>query len=237
MSTPEKLATVRIRTEDGVAYLTLERGERNMLDVDMTRELTTALRTLDDDETVGAMVLTGAGNTFCGGADGPHIRTTGTARPFADAVVELFELFPTLRTPVIAAVNGDALAGGFGLVCSADIVVAVDTALLGTIEAKLGTWPAVAQGPALRRVPPKAAITNILTGEPFTAGRAERLGVIDEAVPAAQLHQRVAHYAAAVQRSGAAGQLGRPLMYAALDQDYGPALRAGAEGFVELFQN
>ncbi|EMY35189.1 enoyl-CoA hydratase, partial [Arthrobacter crystallopoietes BAB-32] len=145
--------------------------------------------------------------------------------------------FPALRTPVLAAVNGDALAGGFGLVCSADIVIAVDTARLGTIEATLGTWPAVAQSPALRRVPAKAAITNILTGEPFSAGRAQQLGVIDEAVPADHLQERVAYYAEAVQRSGAAGRLGRPLMYASFDQDYGQALRSGAEGFIQLFSS
>ncbi|EMY35992.1 enoyl-CoA hydratase/isomerase, partial [Arthrobacter crystallopoietes BAB-32] len=61
MAVLEDLTTVRVRTEGTVAHVTLERGERNMLDAGMTKELTTALRTLDDDETIGAIVLTGAG--------------------------------------------------------------------------------------------------------------------------------------------------------------------------------
>ena len=208
-----------------------------MIETEMTKALVGALRTLDDDADVGAIVITGAGEYFCGGADGPLIRSTGTARPFADAAVELFDVMADLGTPIVAAVNGDALAGGFGIVCGADIVIAVETARLGTIEASLGTWPAIAQGTALRRVPEKAALRNILTGVPFTAEESVHLGIIDEAVPESELERRVSHYAEAVQQAGAAVALCRPLAYRALDPNYSSSLRSGADAFVQLFSS
>lgn len=228
-------STANVEVEGAVATVTLHRGEKNMIEAEMTKELVSRLRELDTDQSIKAVILTGHGEFFCGGADGPHIRETETARPFADAAVELFELMASMGTPIIAAVNGDALAGGFGLVCSADIVIAVDTAKLGTIEASLGTWPAIAQGPALRRLSEKAALRNILTGIPFSAEESAQFGLVDEVVSAEDLQQRVQHYAELVQQAGPATALCRPLAYQALDSDYSASLRRGANAFVELF--
>lgn len=226
---------IEIEHTDRIAWVRMNRPPKNLLDVDLTAGLYRTLVDLDEDETAGAIVLTGAGDFFCGGADGPKLRATGTAREFADAVVDLFAHFPKARKPILAAVNGDALAGGFGLVCSADIAIAVEDSRLGTIEASLGTWPMIAQGPVARRVPVKAAITNALTGVPFSADRARELGVVDEVVPADQLTERILHYAELAMSGGAAALAGRALFLASADQPYDQALREGADAFVEMF--
>lgn len=229
------MSIVRVDRADRIAWVTLDRPERNLLDAEMTATLHRTLVELDDADDVGAIVLTGAGEYFCGGADGPGLRATGTAKEFADAAVDLFGQCARSRTPILAAVNGDALAGGFGLVCSADIVVAAEGTRLGTIEATLGTWPVIAQVAAARRVPPKAAITNALTGHPFDAPRAYELGIIDEVVPADRLRSRVEEYARLAMGSGAAGAVGRPLFHRGTTQPLDQALREGADAFVTMF--
>ena len=215
-------------------WITLRRDTRNLLDAEHTRWLAETVRSVDRQAPV-AIVLTGAGDVFCGGADGPHLRATGTAQRFADEVVALFGALHSMPTPVIAALNGDALAGGFALACLADVVIAVEGARLGTIEASLGTWPMIAQVPALTRVPPKAAITNMLTGQPFDTERALRLGVLDEVVDRSALEAAVDRYVELIRCGGAAVRRGRPLMRAALSPTFEPALREGAEEFVRMF--
>ncbi|SKG68536.1 enoyl-CoA hydratase/isomerase [Mycobacteroides abscessus subsp. bolletii] len=226
---------IEIEHTDRIAWVWMNRPPKNLLDVDLTAGLYRTLVDLDADETVGAIVLTGAGEFFCAGADGPKLRETGTAREFANVVVDLFAHFPRARKPILAAVNGDALAGGFGLVCSADVAIAVEGCRLGTIEASLGTWPMIAQSPVARRVPIKAALTNALTGVPFNADRARELGIVDEVVPADQLTERIRHYAELAMSGGAAALAGRALFLASADQPYDQALREGADAFVEMF--
>ena len=100
---------------------------------------------------------------------------------------KLLRVFPRLGKPVIAAVNGDALASGYALVCAADIAVTVDSARIGTFEASVGIWPMVAQVPPLQRLHPRHALENLLTGEPFDARRAYEIGIVNEVVGAGEL--------------------------------------------------
>lgn len=218
----------------GATWITLARGDRNMLDAELTEWLVAALRDADHSEPT-AVVLTGAGDVFCGGADAPQLRETGTAERFADACVECFELLHTMRTPVIAAVNGDSLAGGFGLTCLADIVVAVDGAQLGTIEASLGGWAMIAQAPVMSRMPGKAAMTNLLTGVPFSAKRGRELGVVDRVVDGAALSSCVEEYVALLGPGRRAARLGRPMMRNLAAPGFADGLRDGANQFVEMF--
>lgn len=215
-------------------WVTLARGDRNLLDAELTEWLLETVTSLDA-EAPTAIVLTGAGDTFCGGADGPHLRQSGTAQRFADACVALFELLHSMSTPVIAALNGDALAGGFGLTCLADIVVAAEQARLGTIEASLGSWPMIAQAPALARMPAKAAVTNLLTGVPFSAERGAELGVVDEVVRVESIESAVERYVTLLTPGAAAARIGRPLMRDLLDPAFRDGLRTGAKAFVEMF--
>ena len=128
------------------------------------------------------MVLTGAGDVFCGGVDSARL-SKGDPSQFGAAMVELFKTLPTLGVAVIAAVNGDALMSGFSLVCASDIVVAAEGARLGTTESSHGAWPMVASVPVLHTLGRHHAFQNILTGEPFDARRAYEIGVVNEVVP------------------------------------------------------
>ena len=135
-------------SEGGVARLELAKPPRNLLDPDVMAALREAILEADADGDVQAIVLTGAGEMFCGGLDIERIQAGADPVAFASALVELLRVLPTLGKPVIAAVNGDALASGYALVCAADIAVTVDSARIGTFEASVGIWPMVAQVPA-----------------------------------------------------------------------------------------
>jgi enoyl-CoA hydratase/carnithine racemase len=225
---------LEVRREGSTAWLTMRRAPDNKLELELTRALYDALTDADNDRTARSIVLTGSFGVFCGGADLPAIRETDTVKEFAEALADLFGVFPELKTPVIAAVNGDALAGGYGLACSADIVVAVDGAKMGTIEAKFGSWPALAQVAALQRTPFPMLVSNVHTGEPFTAQRAERFGIVDEIVAPDTLSQRAAELAEAAAAAGDALAIGRRALYRARDLPYRDALREGVGAFIAL---
>src|SRR6266540_2446319 len=96
--------------QGGLARLELAKPPRNLLDPDVMAALRGAILEADADADVQAIVLTGAGDTFCGGLDIERIQAGADPVDFASALVELLRIFPTLGKPVIAAVNGDALA-------------------------------------------------------------------------------------------------------------------------------
>ncbi len=156
-------------SEGGLARLALAKPPRNLLDPDVMAALREAILEADADGDVQAIVLTGAGEMFCGGLDIERIQAGEDPVAFASALVELLRVLPTLGKPVIAAVNGDALASGYAIVCAADIAVTIDSARIGTFEASVGIWPMVAQIPPLQRLHPRHALENLLTGEPFDA--------------------------------------------------------------------
>jgi enoyl-CoA hydratase/carnithine racemase len=224
-----------VRVEGRTAVIELDRPPANLIDEAMAVGLHESLTELDARADVAAIVVTGAGPLFCGGADAAAVRASGRGAFFADAVARLFSFFPRSTTPLVAAVNGDALAGGFGLMCACDVVIVAEGARLGTNEAAHGAWPALAQVPAIRRVPEKAALTNALTGEPFTTGQALRLGIVDEVVPRTRLDARVRHWAAAVTAAGPAVATGRPLFYRARELSYEQAVEEARQALTRAF--
>jgi enoyl-CoA hydratase/carnithine racemase len=228
------ISPLDVHKDGSAAWLTLRRPPANKLDLKLTLALHRALVEADDDTAVRAIVLTGSAGAFCGGADHQAVTAAGEVHAFSDALVELFGVFPELRTPVIAAVNGDALAGGYGLLCSADVVVAVEDAKVGTVEARFGSWPVVAQVAALRRTPFPALIFNVLTGVPMPAARAEQLGIVNEVVATDALDHRVRALVEAVTAAGDSIAIGRPALYRATTLPFRDALRAGADAFVAL---
>jgi enoyl-CoA hydratase/carnithine racemase len=223
--------------EGPVARLALANPPRNLLDPDVMAALREAVLEADADADVQAIVLTGAGDMFCGGLDIERIQAGADPVDFASALVELLRVFPTLGKPVVAAVNGDALASGYSLVCAADIAVAVDNARIGTFEASVGIWPMIAQVPPLQRLHPRHALQNLLTGEPFDARRAYEVGIVNEVVGADDLWPAVERWAALSVRSGAALAAGRRSFYRFRELSYDDALTASLEEFRGMFTN
>jgi enoyl-CoA hydratase/carnithine racemase len=209
---------------DGTCWLRLNRPPRNLLDPPVLKGFVAELEDADADPDVRALVLTGAGDVFCGGLDIPAIRAGADPREFAQALVALLAILPTLRKPVVAAVNGDAVASGFSLVCSCDYAVAVEGSSLGTIEAGIGSWPMIAQVPPLKRLLPRHAIQNVVSGVPFDTADALRVGAINRVVAAGDLERAVGEFVELATRSEGAVGLGRPALYRFLDLPYNEAL-------------
>jgi methylglutaconyl-CoA hydratase len=221
---------------DGVATLTLSRPPRNLLVPELMDGLREELVALDLDEDVSAVVLTGTGEFFCGGLDIATMREAeGGATVYATAAIELLRVFPRLGTLVVAAVNGDALALGYALVCSSDLAIAVEEAQVGSFEVSVGVWPMTAQVPALHRLAPRHALENIITGRPFTAERAREVGLVNAVVPAAELDSTVTDFVSAASRAGDALGPGRRSFYRLLDMSYDEALDQALEDFKRLF--
>jgi enoyl-CoA hydratase/carnithine racemase len=224
-----------IRTElrGNASWITLDNAGTNALYPGLISSLLDALRAADADPDVKAVVLTGAGDVFCGGVDGKRL-SEGDPTAFAAGMVELFKTIPTLGVAVIAAVNGDALMSGFSLVCASDIAVAVEGAKLGTIESSLGAWPMVASVPVLHTLGRHHAFENILTGDPFEARRAYEIGAVNEVVPAEQLTAAADAWVERATRSRLLAR-GRRCADRFLSLPYGEALDESLTEFANLF--
>jgi enoyl-CoA hydratase/carnithine racemase len=224
-----------IRTElrGNASWITLDNPETNALYPGLVSNLLDALRAADENPDVKAVVLTGAGDVFCGGVDAARL-SQGDPAQFGAKMVELFKTLPTLGVTVIAAVNGDALMSGFSLVCASDIVVAVDTAKLGTTESSHGMWPMVASVPVLHTLGRHHAFQNLLTGEPFEARRAYEIGAVNEVVPADRLHAATETWVTRATRSGLLAR-GRRDAEHFLSLPYDEALDAALTEFTNLF--
>jgi enoyl-CoA hydratase/carnithine racemase len=222
--------------EGGVARIALNRPPRNLLDPAFMEGFRGAILDADGDADVKAIVITGAGDIFCGGLDIAQIQAGANPVDFASALVDLLRVLPGLGKPLIAAVNGDALASGYSLACAADIALAVESARLGTLEATVGIWPMIAQVPALQRLQPRHALENLLTGEPFDARRAYEVGVVNEVVPDDGLWEAVERWVELTVRAGAALPAGRRSFYRFVDMGYDEALSASLDEFRRMFE-
>jgi enoyl-CoA hydratase/carnithine racemase len=226
---PPTLEQVAVEVRERVATVTLNRPEqRNPLSATMLRDLAGALRWCRDEDAVRVVVLTGAGKVFCAGADLSSFDGHATELvKFAsrDLFVDLFVLMAELGKPIVGRINGHALAGGFGLACSCDILVAADTATFGLPEINVGIWPMMIQAILSRSIPRKALLELEMLGERVPAARLEALGVVNRVVPAELLDPTVAEICATLAaKSPVAMRLGRDSFYRHQDMDFRSAL-------------
>lgn len=166
-----------------VAVLTLNRpAAKNALDGAVLGALAEALGRLDRDDTVRAVVLTGAGGVFCAGADITSFLALRAMELLGERAAvggTVFETIGTLGTPLIAAIEGLALGGGCELMLGADIVVAARSARIGLPEVGLGVIPGGGGTQRLiRAIGRTRAMTMLLTGRPIDAETAERYGLV-----------------------------------------------------------
>lgn len=211
-----------VEIDEGVAVLTLNRPERrNALDDTTMRALADTLAALESDPTVAAVVLTGTGDkAFCAGVD----LAAFAARPPTGPDDDWYSLGAFLREvypkPVVAAVNGTAVAAGLELLLSCDVIVAADHAQFGIPEVKRGLIAAGGGTDLPRRLPLAIALEMGLTGEPITADRAQSLGLINHLLPAGQVMAEALRLARLMAANGPlAVRRTKELMYATQDLD------------------
>jgi len=175
--------TLLIENRAAVRILTMNRPEkRNALNFELAKGLLDALKDADADESVGALVLTGAGQGFCAGADLSEFKELGTglaAEERAELTMQLHLIFSKMRLPVVSAVNGHAMGGGAGLAIAADLAVMAEGAKLGYPEPKHGIVAAIVMANLVRQVGRKAAFELVSLGEPVDAQRALQLGMVN----------------------------------------------------------
>lgn len=202
------MSQLEILHENGVATVWLNRPEvHNAFDEHVIAELTDALRALDADGNVRAVVLAGRGKSFCAGGDLDWMRRmAGYGRNEnlrdATALAEMLRTLATLSKPTIARVHGAALAGGTGLVAACDIAVAAPEASFGTTEVRLGLIPATIGPYVVRTIGARAAQRYFLTGERFGADEALRLGLVHEVVATDALDARIGELLDALLAAG-----------------------------------
>jgi enoyl-CoA hydratase/carnithine racemase len=172
-----------IEHRDDVAIVTLRRPEkRNALSIDLRVELAEAFTALSVDGSVGCVVLTGAGSAFCAGMDVDEFGgDVEHRRRLVETSTGAFEAVGSCPRPVIAAVNGPALAGGFALALLCDVRIAAASATFGFPELPRGIPPSYASARAV--LGPGAAAEVSLTGRVFGAAEAQGFGAVNEVVP------------------------------------------------------
>ncbi|MBI4913074.1 MAG: enoyl-CoA hydratase/isomerase family protein [Acidobacteria bacterium] len=186
------MSYVMIEPREGIAWVTLNRPEKlNALNAEVLKELELAFASLEHDDAVGVVVLTGAGEkAFVAGADIAELAKldTAAARRLALAGQAVFERIASLPKPVIAAVNGFALGGGCELALACHVRVASDNARFGLPEVSLGLIPGYGGTQRLPRlVGQGVALDMILSGEMVPAAEALRMGLVSRVFPQAEL--------------------------------------------------
>ncbi len=178
-----------VDVNSAVATVTLARPElHNAFNPAMIRELTACFGNLADDPRVRVVVLTGAGRSFCAGADLQWMRESRQYtydENVADAgrLAAMYETINGLPKPLIGRVNGAAIGGGAGLVACCDVAIAVEQATFGFTEVKLGLLPAVIGRFVVPKIGTSHARALFVSGARFDAERAAAIGLVHQVVP------------------------------------------------------
>jgi len=176
-------------------WITINRPDkRNALNGDVIAGIARGYRRAHEEADVRVIVLTGAGDkAFCAGAD---LQNSGAAfamdfsRPNAE-YADLLRLAKSATKPAIARINGVCMAGGMGLLCMTDMAIAADHVMFGLPEVKVGVFPMQVLSLLQDIAPPRLVNEWALTGEPFDGKAALAAGLLNYAVPAAELDAKI----------------------------------------------
>ncbi|HKW81812.1 MAG TPA: enoyl-CoA hydratase-related protein, partial [Casimicrobiaceae bacterium] len=206
------LTSIDVDLRRAIAVVTLSRPEvHNAFEQTLIRELTVALDRLDRDRGVRAVVLAGAGKSFCAGADLNWMRRMAAfsrAQNLADAnaLARMLSKLDRMSKPTIARVHGAAYGGGVGLVACCDIAFGAPEATFSLSEVRLGLIPATVGPYVVDAIGARAARRYFLTGERFGADEARRLGLLHEVVPLPELDAHINEVIGALLIAGPAAQ-------------------------------
>lgn len=201
-------STVEVALDPPVARVTLNRpAVRNAFNGVMIGELTAAFMELGGREDVAGIVLRGAGSVFCAGADIEWMRASlqyshDDNMEDARRMAAMFDTIDRVPQPVVTLVQGAALGGGMGLLAASDIVIAAEDTVFGFTETKLGIVPAVISSLVLPKIGPTWARALYVTGERFSAGLAQRIGLVHWIVPPGDLDAAAAAKLEELRTSG-----------------------------------
>jgi len=229
-------ATVQYGLDGAIARITLNRPEkRNALNDELIAGLKDALRRADHNQGVRAIVLSGAGEDFCSGADLAalqKISTATVAENLADArsLMELFLLIRAVRIPVISAVRGRALAGGCGLALACDMVLAARSARFGFPEVKIGFVPAMVMAILRRNTSEKRAFELLTLGTELSADEAAAYGLVNRVLDDEAFDDDLDVFAHQFDRvSSSAVSLSKRLFYEGDAMTFKDALECGVD--------
>ena len=225
----QQFQTIRIEKEDQITTIVLNRPEkRNAMNPQMHFDMCTALEELAHDPETRVLVLTGAGESFCGGQDLKEFFLDIADDPVAKARanyasnrwrLQLLRFFPA---PSIAMVNGYCFGGAFGLVAACDLAVAAEDATFGLSEINWGIFPGSSLPKALSElVPFRDVMYYTLTGETFDGRKASEIRFVNCAVPQAQLKETTWRIAKTlIEKDPAALRTAKEVMKLARDMNY-----------------
>jgi len=219
---------VIVENRGHIAYITLNRPERrNALSIDMMNELITAFKEARANDEIRVVVLKGAGEkAFCAGGDlaGMHAQIENgviAVRQFTSKYAEFILAVEDLSKPIIAAVKGFALAGGFGLAAACDLTIASEDAIFGAPEINIGFWGGIIAAPIVRVIGMKRTMELFYTGQTINAEEAYRIGIVNKVVANSELEKEVDRLAEVIaSKSPTAINMGREAFYTIRDMDY-----------------
>jgi enoyl-CoA hydratase/carnithine racemase len=199
-----KYKNVILEKKNRIAKLTLNRPQaRNALDAALAQDIKSALEEIRHDESVDVVIFTGSGNSFCAGMDVKAVTAPrGKVVNPLPIVRDVFDLMESLEQPIIVAVNGYAVTGGFELALAGDIIIASENAVFRDTHALLGVIPGGRNTQRLPRLVGAMKAKELLfTGEPISAIEAERIGMINHVVPLEKLQEAAQEMADKVLRA------------------------------------
>jgi methylglutaconyl-CoA hydratase len=209
--TAPALESIVIERRNAAAIVMLNRPDvHNAFDETLIAELTATFVALDADDSIRAMVLAGAGKSFCAGADWwmkAHGRLRRAGLADARGLAAMLRALYGMAKPTLARVHGAAMGGGVGLVACCDIAVAAPEATFALSEAKLGLIPATVGPYVIEAIGARQARHYFLTAERFAAAEALRIGLVHDIVPAAELDLRIDELLGALLSAGPCAQL------------------------------
>jgi methylglutaconyl-CoA hydratase len=199
-------STLKVHNSGDIATITLRRPEkRNAISTEMTSDLMNAFGEIEASSARVA-ILTGEGKAFCSGIDLAALQAIATQSPLehledARRFALLLRRIWSFPKPTIAAVNGAAVAGGCGIATLCDFTLAVPEATFGYPEVRIGFLPAIVAVFLVRQIAEKHARDLLLTGRIIDAAEAQRLGLVTEVAPAAELMSAAQKLAATLLES------------------------------------
>ena len=237
-----QFTNIILEKKERIARITLNRPEvLNAMDPQTYAEIYDAIQDIEADRDIRVVIITGKGRAFCAGADLKAIRQfldkASSAVEFLEGCHKSINAVDACSKPVVAAVNGLALAGGLELVEACDIVIAAESARLGDQHAARGLVPGGGGTQRLiRQVNYRKAMELLLTGDWVSAKEAEALGLINKAVPDDQLEAAVNELAEKLaQRSPMASKTIKVLAKRGLETDLTTALKMEVVGVAQHF--